>query len=95
MMSPLLYNLANLKFFVSITLQSECLSPDEHSQIKKSSKVCTCIQDNLYKFFSLLSYSLKFSRTKIFVDFVVFKAPMKILSTKFSAYITCKTCYVC
>ena len=44
---------------------------------------------------SHIPYSLKFSRTKIFVDFVVFEAPTKILSTKFSAYITCKTCYVC
>ena len=30
-----------------------------------------------------IPYSLKFSRTKIFVDFVGFEAPTKILSTKF------------
>ena len=33
---------------------------------------------------SYIPYILKFSRTKIFVDFVVFQAPTKILSLKIS-----------
>ena len=39
-----------------------------------------------------LPYSLKFSRTKIFVDFVVFEAPTKILSLKISYKLTNPTC---
>ena len=34
--------------------------------------------------FDYVPYSLKLSRTKIFVDFVVFQAPTKILSLKIS-----------
>ena len=39
---------------------------------------------NIYLLHWYLPYSLKLSRTKIFVDFVVFEAPTKILSSKIS-----------
>ena len=38
-----------------------------------------------------IPYSLKFSKTKIFVDFVVFKAPTKILSLKISCKLANQT----
>ena len=39
-----------------------------------------------------IPYGLKFSRTKIFVDFVVFEAPTKILSLKISYKLSNPTC---
>ena len=71
--------------------------------IRITSKICLLTatladKDNPmhgYQIIRQIPYSLKFLGTKIFVDFVVFEAPTKILSTKFSAYITCKTCNVC
>ena len=42
--------------------------------------------------FEGIPYSLKFSRTKIFVDFVVFEAPTKILSLKISYKLANPTC---
>ena len=46
----------------------------------------------LCNFNRYIPYSLKFLRTKIFVDFVVFEAPTKILSLKISYKLANPTC---
>ena len=68
--------------FVRILLTSELIYLiEQHDYNLVNSSVLHSTLD-VYRVYIL--YSLKLSRTKIFVNFVVFEAPTKILSSKIS-----------